>query len=265
MKHIILIISTILLLSSCQTKNTEVSQENHQSNPEKVNDTLPEMAVWADDFIIDYLEHNSERLTEVDGHPVTYMKDAAIREGRKYAMVKIGHSFEHRYVTDQWIFIDSLTKEIYEYDLPNDSLILWTGNENQINPTGTYILETDTITKDGERFGYTGRIQVKLLKSNKIAMSFGVMKGAPSYNSGSFVDTLSYITNKAIYTVPSDIDPSCKITFTFSEKDVKIVEETDDYNSGCGFGHAVVADGVFNKKSSDIPELRHYITDEKIE
>jgi hypothetical protein len=28
-------------------------------------------------------------------------------------------------VTDGWVYIDSLTRKIYEYDLPNDSLIKW--------------------------------------------------------------------------------------------------------------------------------------------
>jgi hypothetical protein len=88
-------------------------------------DTIPEGAQWADKYIIKYLESNKDRLTEVEGHPVTYIKETTVKNDRNYAMVKIGHSFESRYVTDQWIFIDSLTKEIYEYDLANDSLILW--------------------------------------------------------------------------------------------------------------------------------------------
>lgn len=131
-----------IFIFSCSTNDksrVDLSQDNNQIQTEQLNDTVSEMAIWADDFIMDYLEQNSERLTNVDGYPVTYMKELVTREGRVYAMVKIGHSFEHRYVTDQWIFIDSLTKEIYEYDLPNDSLILWSKNTEIINPTGTYI------------------------------------------------------------------------------------------------------------------------------
>ena len=134
-------------MSSCvtnDTRKTDTTQDNHQNQPEQVNNTIPEMAVWADDFILDYLEHNSERLTEVDGYPVSYIKDTITRQGRKYVKVKIGHSFEHRYFTDQWIFIDSLSKEIFEYDLQNDSLIPWSkfsrldSNKNEIPPSGTY-------------------------------------------------------------------------------------------------------------------------------
>jgi hypothetical protein len=88
-------------------------------------DTIPEVALWADKYIIKYLEGNKDRLKEVDGYPVAYMKQRTERNDRNYAMAKIGHSFEDRYVTEQLIFVDSLTKEIYEYDSVNDSLILW--------------------------------------------------------------------------------------------------------------------------------------------
>ena len=88
-------------------------------------DSMPEKALWADAYILKYLDANKDRLTTSDGKPVTYMKDSSTRYGRDYAMVRIGHSFENHYVTNQWIFIDSLSKQIYEYDLPNDSLILW--------------------------------------------------------------------------------------------------------------------------------------------
>lgn len=95
-------------------------------------------------------------------------------------------------------------------------------------------------------------------------MTFGVSKGAPSYNSGSFVDTLDYQNNKAIYTDP-ELDTTCKITFEFSTKGVVVKEETADFNSGCGFGHAVVADGFYQKISSKIPVLEDFLTGKKIE
>ena len=52
-------------------------------------------------------------------------------------------------------------------------------------------------------------------------MTFMVSKGAPSYNSGSFVDTLTYKANQVIYTDP-EIDESCKTTFDFSEGGVTV-------------------------------------------
>ena len=93
-------------------------------------------------------------------------------------------------------------------------------------------------------------------------MTFGVNKGAPSYNSGSFIDTLIYKNNMAIYTDPV-IDSSCKITFTFNKSGVLVKEEANDFNSGCGFGHAVVADGFYKIISRKVPILREPLTGDK--
>ena len=132
------------------------------------------------------------------------------------------------------------------------------------DPTGTYKLVSKTEKKNGETYGYSGQIQVRKISSDKIVMTFEVNKGAPSYNSGSFVDTLIYKDNKAIYTDPQS-DMSCKITFDFDNKGVTVKEETADFNFGCGFGHAVVADGFYKRISNEIPILTEPLTGEKLE
>jgi len=133
-----------------------------------------------------------------------------------------------------------------------------------LDPTGTYEYKGKTSKIDGQTFGpYTGTIQVKKITDKRIVITFYICKGEPSYNSGSFVDTLTYINNTAVYTIPDD-DPTCKITFHFDKKSVTVKEETADYNSGCGFGHAVVADGHFRKTSSKQPKLTEPLTGEEI-
>lgn len=151
MEHLLYIL-TIFLLTSCSN-----TSEKKLDNPQV--DTVPEMALWADEYIIKYLESNKDRLTEVDGHPITYIKEKAERNERNYAIVKIGHSFESRYVTVQWIFVDSLTKEIYEYDLANDSLILWKefasidNESNEIPPNGKYRFDIAFAEWEGKSMG----------------------------------------------------------------------------------------------------------------
>jgi hypothetical protein len=147
------------------------------------------------------------------------------------------------------------------------SIIIFTGFAVQtkyIDPTGTYKLDRNTEIKNGETYGYSGQIKVKKISLEKIAMTFEFNKGAPSYNSGSFVDTLIYIDNRAVYIIP-EADTTCKITFVFDKKRVIVKEETADYNSGCGFGHAVVADGHYKKTSNKIPILSEPLTGEKLE
>jgi|SRR5688572_20942047 len=121
-----------------------------------------------------------------------------------------------------------------------------------INPTGSYKLDNKTTVKNGDTYGYFGDIDVKLLDSSRIAISFFVCKGAPSYNSGSFIDTLKYKNNVALHTTPED-DTSCRIKFTFSKKGITVYQYQENLNFGCAFGHAVFADGFYKKTSSKVP------------
>ena len=135
--------------------------------------------------------------------------------------------------------------------------------EKPTGMSGTYELVSKTVKKGDDVYGYAGEIQVKELTNNRIILSFFITKGAPSYNLGSFVDTLILTDNTAIYTV-KEFDPSCKITFKFSNKGVQVNEQTDDYNFGCGFGHAVVANGYFKRVSSEIPVIKDLTTGEEL-
>lgn len=139
-------------------------------------------------------------------------------------------------------------------------LIMLTGFNMQnsyVEPTGTYKLNNIVKKKDGETYGYQGQIQVKKINSGKIVMEFYVTKGAPSYNSGSFVDTLEYTKNKAIYR-DMESDSTCTITFEFQKKGITVTEVTSNFNWGCGFGHGVIADGFYKKTSNKVPIFTDY-------
>ena len=123
-----------------------------------------------------------------------------------------------------------------------------------VNPTGSYKLDGKIRIKDGDTFGCFGDIDVKLIDSSKIAISFFICKGAPSYNLGSFLDTLAYQQNVAIYTTP-EYDSTCRVIFSFREKGVTVEQFQADLNFGCGFGHGVFADGYYKKVSSKIPVI----------
>ncbi len=86
-------------------------------------------------------------------------------------------------------------------------------------------------------------------------MTFYICKGAKSYNSGSFVDTLYYINNIAVHK-----DESCITTFTFSTKGINVKETSD---RSC-WGQGVYAHGYFRRKSSKQPVLYDPLTEQKI-
>ncbi len=115
-----------------------------------------------------------------------------------------------------------------------------------INPAGYYSLDSKTTVENGETYGYFGKIKVKLIDSNRIFVDFYVCKGAPSYNSGSFEDTLFYKNGIAAHTTTDDA--SCIITFNFnSPSGVEVEQKAKDLNDACGFGHAVIATGFYKK------------------
>jgi hypothetical protein len=174
-----------------------------------------------------------------------------------------GISFSFNKILDNWYSkVDIMNSLLQIFALIN-TLMSFTTQLITIDPTGTYQLDNKTKRKNGEIYGYFGKIQVKKITVNKIVMTFEVNKGAPSYNSGSFVDTLSYYNNMATYKTP-EVDSTCKVTFVFSKNGVTVTEETANYNFGCGFGHAVIADGFYKKVSSKVPILVEPLTGEKL-
>jgi uncharacterized protein YecT (DUF1311 family) len=122
----------------------------------------------------------------------------------------------------------------------------------KVNLGGFYSLNSKKEIKNGETYGYFGDILIRPITENKFEVKLFVCKGYPSYNSGTINDTFLILDNKAIYK-NIESDSTCKIIFSFYKRGIKIEEITDNYNSGCGFGHAVVANGFFKRKSNRIP------------
>ena len=131
-----------------------------------------------------------------------------------------------------------------------------------IDPTGSYTLVAPSKNKGGEIYGWFGDIKVKLLDSQRIAMTFFICKGHPSYNSGSFVDTLPYHNNIAVYQDTFDLIKGCRVSFTFTKRRIQLQEEAADYSRGNCWGNGVYAFGPYRKYSSRVPLIRHPLTDD---
>ncbi|HTR31197.1 MAG TPA: hypothetical protein VMH27_18125 [Puia sp.] len=121
-----------------------------------------------------------------------------------------------------------------------------------INPTGTYLLKGEV--KNSKIIGHYGELRVRLMDTNRVALSYYVNKGYPGYESGSFIDTLYYEDNRAIYKPIND--SSCAIYFVFQDRSVEISQEVADLHSGCGFGPGVMIPAILEKTSSEIPVIQ---------
>lgn len=124
-----------------------------------------------------------------------------------------------------------------------------------INPAGYYSLDSKTISKDGDTYGYFGTLKIKQVDSARIYVDLYVCKGAPGYNSGALQDTLLYKNGIAVHTTTED--NTCVITFNFNTGDgVTVDEKTKDTASGCGFGQGVKASGFYKRIVSYDAKLR---------
>jgi len=94
------------------------------------NITAPAKRItWVDSLVMKYISQTDDDLVKLavkDTIPEEWSLDRMETTDTANCFVfQIGHSFEHRFVTDKWVYIDSLTRNIFEYDLANDSLIRW--------------------------------------------------------------------------------------------------------------------------------------------
>lgn len=125
MKQLFVIILVFTLIFSCN--NNEIENTNipiEVQNSKAKMDTIQEVALWSDSLIKDYLEKNNLILDST----ISYIKNLTKRNQKNYVIVKIGKNLTDRFVAEQQIYIDSLTKNIFLYNSSQDSLYLWKKN-----------------------------------------------------------------------------------------------------------------------------------------
>ncbi|HEV2354797.1 MAG TPA: hypothetical protein VGR89_11165 [Puia sp.] len=135
-------------------------------------------------------------------------------------------------------------------------MLLMTGGHSDgqeyVNPTGTYLLKGDV--RNNQIIGHYGELRVRLLDSTRIAPAFYLNNGYPAYESGSFVDTLPYDDNRAVYRPGSD--SSCSIVFSFAIRSAQVSQVVNNPGSGCGFRPGVIEPELLHKTSSGIPVIQ---------
>lgn len=125
-------------------------------------------------------------------------------------------------------------------------------NCKYIKPTGTY--KFGKVLKNEKQQEYFGETQVVALTENKIIVSFFLCKGAPSFNQGSFIDTLEYNNNQANYIINSNGKSICEINFKFTNKNLIIKENINRID--CDFGNGIFVNCTMNKTSSSKPIIK---------
>lgn len=122
---------------------------------------------------------------------------------------------------------------------------------NLTNPTGTY--KTHFDNPKGKALP-EGTIKVKLIRQNRMVVSIIMQNGEPLLRSGSLTDTLTYKSHYAIFE-NAEIDSTCKITFHFTTKGIRVKQTSKFTNYSCDFADGVSMAGFYFKESAKVPDF----------
>jgi hypothetical protein len=101
----------------------------HDTLPMPLDSTQELDLPWADSLVWKYIESANDpfiKATKKSKPGIAFIYDGPEkRDSATYLVYKLGDNFESHFATTQWVYIDSNTRVIYNYDLANDSLIKW--------------------------------------------------------------------------------------------------------------------------------------------
>ncbi|GAB2806021.1 hypothetical protein [Ferruginibacter profundus] len=90
---------------------------------------------WANELIMEYERKNNLVLVNAgnkDTAFIPWILDSRLAtDSAQFLIFQIGHTnSENFYAIDRWLYIDSVSKNMYDYDLPNEQLIKWSAKKN---------------------------------------------------------------------------------------------------------------------------------------
>lgn len=117
-----------------ENKSVKVPEKSNFSDSTLVQNSTER---WYTKLIENYIAHSRKQLIVDDrkmGKIDWILDDIQLTDSTNYYIFNIGHretdegNTNPRFTSDAWIYIDSLSHKVYEYDLPNDQLVLWKNN-----------------------------------------------------------------------------------------------------------------------------------------
>ena len=124
-----------LSLLGCTEPNTQNIQ-TFVSNDSYAVDPAYSKLDWCNDLIRDYIARSKDELLVVERQDTSvhfewYLDRTANEYGKKYMIFHLGHEVSDegntnvRFVTNGWLYIDSLSRKLYIYDFALDTIVLW--------------------------------------------------------------------------------------------------------------------------------------------
>jgi len=216
MNKLVVIITLITLIFSCQSP--EESQSSFNQEQTKPIDTMqpealveatvseppqieyPEFSIPRTDFMLmSYIAFSENELIKADRksniHEEWIFDRALKTDTAEYLVYQIGHDDadasgeNQRFITTQWVYLDTAKNILYEYDLPNDCLDKWTYEKDRQLFYPVYELSPKTtalvvpLSAIGERRGLLDSIFNDIAKADGVYETNGIPKGHTMYDS----------------------------------------------------------------------------------
>jgi hypothetical protein len=121
----------LLFIYSCKEpkKQGPKADTYHNINEPAIDKSQNGRPGWPDSLISDYIKNTDDKIIKLnrkDSTRFTWTLDSKeTTDTATYYVFQVSHSFENKLITDKWLYIDSVTRVIFEYDLPNDKLLKW--------------------------------------------------------------------------------------------------------------------------------------------
>jgi len=138
MKGIVTLMVALLMIGC--GKSTEQKHKEKEVTPIVPVDpkavVIHKTKEWYTDLIENYIANSKKELIVSDRQAKKidwFLDNTEVNDTANYYIFNIGHTETDngqnpRFTSDGWIYIDSLTQSVYEYDLPKEQLILWKNN-----------------------------------------------------------------------------------------------------------------------------------------
>lgn len=131
----IILVSVLFTFLSC---NNKTKVENIDIEKQIDSSLVLKSQNWYDLLVSEYINKSENELIKIslkNNEKIEWVLDRIEKtDSTNYYIFNIGQSVSDndgsntRFSSNGWIYVDSISKKIYEYDLPNDSLIVWKKN-----------------------------------------------------------------------------------------------------------------------------------------
>lgn len=124
-----------LILVNCTEPNTQNVQSTVTNDTYAVDPAYSKLE-WCNDLIRDYVARSKDELLVLERQDTSvhfewYVDRIENQHGKKYMIFHLGHEVSDegntnvRFVTNGWLYIDSLSRKLYVYDFALDTIVLW--------------------------------------------------------------------------------------------------------------------------------------------